>query len=98
MALPAALSAFRSRTGLRRVLLAYGFYNFVELACWLAIGGITCSGVCVDSQTDRANCGACANTTTASAWRRSPKGCGRHSGATSGSASRRSWRCATLCG
>ncbi|HET7902062.1 MAG TPA: MFS transporter [Candidatus Nanopelagicales bacterium] len=37
MALPAALSALRSRTGLRRVLLAYGFYNFVELACWLAI-------------------------------------------------------------
>ena len=37
MALPAALSALRSRNGLRRVLLAYGFYNFVELACWIGI-------------------------------------------------------------
>lgn len=37
MALPAALSALRSRSGLRRVLLAYGFYNFVELACWIGI-------------------------------------------------------------
>ncbi len=35
--MPAALSALRSRNGLRRVLLAYGFYNFVELACWIGI-------------------------------------------------------------
>lgn len=31
------MSALRSRTGLRRVLLAYGFYNLVEIACWLGI-------------------------------------------------------------
>lgn len=37
MALPVAMSALRSRTGLRRVLLAYGIYNLTEIACWVGI-------------------------------------------------------------
>ncbi len=35
--LPPALTALASRTGLRRVLLAYGLYNLVEIASWIAI-------------------------------------------------------------
>ena len=35
--LPPALTALASRTGLRRVLLAYGLYNLVEVATWIAV-------------------------------------------------------------
>jgi len=35
--LPPALSALGSHTGLRRVLVAYGLYNLVEIASWIAI-------------------------------------------------------------
>ena len=34
---PVALAAFGSRSGLRRVLVAYGLYNLVEIASWLAV-------------------------------------------------------------
>ncbi len=34
---PAALAALSSRTGLRRVLVAYGLFDFVEFFVWLAI-------------------------------------------------------------
>jgi MFS family permease len=34
---PTALAALRSRSGLRRVLAAYGLYDLVEAAAWLAV-------------------------------------------------------------
>jgi MFS family permease len=34
---PTALSALSSRTGLRRVLVAYALYDFVEFSVWLAV-------------------------------------------------------------
>lgn len=34
---PVALAALSSRTGLRRVLLAYALYDFVEFSVWLAV-------------------------------------------------------------
>jgi len=49
---PATLSALRSRGGLRRMVVAYGIYNFVEIAIWFAIifyaydvGGVNLVGI-----------------------------------------------------